>query len=82
MTSQTLGAAAGWYPDGHGAIRYFDGSAWTEHTHTEPAAQTAVVEDAPAQAEADEPFYKQGWFFVDVAFLALIVAIIAIASVT
>jgi TM2 domain-containing membrane protein YozV len=32
-------APAGWYPDGNGGQRYWDGSAWTEHTA--PAADAA-----------------------------------------
>lgn len=27
----------GWYPDSHGTTRYWDGSAWTEHTQAAPA---------------------------------------------
>lgn len=30
MSEQT---PAGWYPDGQGTTRYWDGTAWTEHTH-------------------------------------------------
>lgn len=30
--SEQTGTRAGWYPDGSGAQRYFDGTAWTEHT--------------------------------------------------
>lgn len=37
-------AAAGWYPDQQGMLRYWDGLAWTEHT-APPMAQhpTAIV---------------------------------------
>lgn len=34
-------AQAGWYPDGNGGQRYWDGSAWTEHTA--PGPNRAVV---------------------------------------
>lgn len=33
-------APAGWYDDGRGALRYWDGVAWTEHTH-QPAVPAA-----------------------------------------
>lgn len=52
-------APAGWYPDGNGGQRYWDGSAWTEHTapaadaaagtHADPAAAPAAT-DAPAKS--------------------------------
>ncbi|MGW9183788.1 DUF2510 domain-containing protein [Agromyces sp. NPDC055661] len=41
---------AGWYPDGSGNLRYWDGNAWTEHTAPGPAA--AVPGEATA-APAD-----------------------------
>lgn len=40
----------GWYDDGHGARRWWDGVRWTEHV--EPAA---VAVDAPAAAGDEEP---------------------------
>jgi hypothetical protein len=38
----------GWYDDGHGALRWWDGAQWTEHTHVADAAPAvdAVVSDA------------------------------------
>ena len=47
---------ADWYDDGTGILRYWDGEAWTEHTHdpkaaaAEPVAvQAPAVEVDPAQ---------------------------------
>jgi uncharacterized protein YbjQ (UPF0145 family) len=65
--------AAGWYPDpqGGGGQRYWDGSAWTEHT--QPAAQAAppppppppggggaAVAQAQAISQADAAGYHRG----------------------
>lgn len=38
-------APAGWYDDGRGALRYWDGTQWTEHTAppAQPADQTATA---------------------------------------
>jgi hypothetical protein len=53
------GIAAGWYDDGHGAIRYWNGDAWTEHVapeqHVAPATAPAQASVAPAVARADQP---------------------------
>ncbi len=40
---------AGWYDDGHGALRWWDGAQWTEHVHTPDAAPEPVypTSDAP-----------------------------------
>ncbi len=53
---------AGWYDDGHGALRWWDGAGWTEHTHTpvepspepqpEPSVEEAPIEEPPALTEA------------------------------
>ena len=42
---------AGWYPDGSGDLRYWDGNAWTEHTAPGPAA-AAPGEATAAPADA------------------------------
>lgn len=44
----TQSPAPGWYPDGSGATRWWDGSAWTEHV--QPAA-----DQQPAAPAAPEP---------------------------
>lgn len=41
----------GWYDDGHGALRWWDGAQWTEHTHVaEVPAEPALLE--PDMTEA------------------------------
>ena len=48
---------AGWYDDGSGNQRYWDGNAWTEHTAPGPAAAPAAGADAsPAAAAAPASF--------------------------
>ncbi len=45
MTDTTTNAAPGWYPDGNGAIRWWSGTAWTEHvagSPTPPVTATSV----------------------------------------
>ncbi|BDV31536.1 DUF2510 domain-containing protein [Microbacterium terricola] len=45
----------GWYDDGHGALRWWDGAQWTEHV-AEPDAAPAPAQEAPAaQAPAPAP---------------------------
>lgn len=39
----------GWYDDGHGALRWWDGSQWTDHVHAAGQAPSAEA-DAPAPA--------------------------------
>ena len=128
MTTPTTAAgpavAAGWYPDGQGAVRYYDGTAWTSHVKprtpagdgpvialpdTQAAsaaapqgsvvglpgtAAYAAAATAPAHADdpltgrpidddaADEaPFYRQGWFVVDVVVLAGMALVVALAAI-
>ncbi|WP_127820600.1 DUF2510 domain-containing protein, partial [Microbacterium sp. CPCC 204701] len=38
----------GWYDDGHGAMRWWDGSQWTEHV-AQPDPEPSA--DAPTEAE-------------------------------
>jgi hypothetical protein len=42
MSEQT---PAGWYPDGQGRTRYWDGTAWTENTHDHGAGASAPTDD-------------------------------------
>ena len=40
----------GWYDDGHGALRWWDGLQWTEHVHVPEQPQAAPVPEAPERA--------------------------------
>ncbi len=46
----------GWYDDGHGALRWWDGAAWTEHV-AQPEPETPAPEgaDTPAPEGAESP---------------------------
>src|SRR6478735_6899106 len=60
MTEQTGGQPpAGWYPDGTGQVRYWDGAAWTEHVQPAQPEVPAPAPAAPAAPVAEEPFYKK-----------------------
>ena len=50
-------AAAGWYDQGNGTQRYWDGSQWTEHTapSAAPAAPDLAVPPAPAPVAPPAP---------------------------
>jgi len=47
MSEGTGHPPAGWYPDGRGAHRWWDGSAWTEHTGGSPGAPPPGAPPAP-----------------------------------
>lgn len=60
MTNQP----AGWYPDGIGATRYWDGNAWTEHVQqpAQPApAQQSVPQRPISQQAAPEVVVAQAY---------------------
>lgn len=44
---------AGWYPDIHGTVRWWDGQRWTEHVR-ETGSSTAAPDAAPASAPAED----------------------------
>jgi hypothetical protein len=50
----TANAAPGWYPDGSGGQRWWDGTAWTDHVAPSPAAAQPFVRPAlPEGARID-----------------------------
>jgi hypothetical protein len=50
----------GWYDDGRGALRWWDGTSWTEHVHTAPDQAPAVSDAAPGpEAAAASPPARQ-----------------------
>ena len=55
---------SGWYDDGRGALRYWDGTQWTEHTAplSPPADQgaTAAYPPTPADLTATAPYGAVG----------------------
>lgn len=47
----TTSTPPGWYDDGHGALRWWDGAQWTEHTHVAEQAAEPVAVESSAGAE-------------------------------
>jgi len=52
---------AGWYPDpsDQAQLRWWDGSAWTQHTHSAPPAQAVDLAKAPQPAGQHHPDQHQ-----------------------
>ncbi|KZE95364.1 hypothetical protein AVP42_00340 [Agromyces sp. NDB4Y10] len=68
-------APAGWYPDGNGGQRYWDGSAWTEHTAPAADGATGTHADSaagPAAADAAAKSFVVTWL------LALLVGVFGV----
>ncbi|WP_424447702.1 DUF2510 domain-containing protein [Microbacterium arborescens] len=79
----------GWYDDGHGALRWWDGAQWTEHTHSpaepaQPVATEASV-SAPgspsAPASPPAPARRSKLWIVFVALGVVLVGLIVLAAV-
>jgi len=43
---------AGWYDDGRGQLRWYDGTTWTEHVHPLPTPAAPPVQEQPVQQAA------------------------------
>lgn len=54
--SEPTSTPAGWYPDGSGVQRYFDGNVWTEHTAPLDAAATAIGTATTTADQAAAPY--------------------------
>lgn len=63
-------AAAGYYPDGSGGQRFWDGNAWTDHTQG-PGAPAAQFGAAGAGNKASRPWFKKKRFIIPLALVAL-----------
>lgn len=46
--NDTTGPAPGWYPDGHGEQRWWDGARWTDRTLPPPGAAMPATAPGPA----------------------------------
>lgn len=55
VSARSTQAPAGWYDQGNGTQRYWNGTAWTAHVAPSAGAQAPVVEQAP-RAQAYNPF--------------------------
>ena len=56
MDAPTPITPAGWYDDGHGQLRWWDGQRWTDHTA--PLSRPAAPTQAAARPQATEPRVK------------------------
>ena len=89
--------AAGWYPDPQGqGLRWWDGSAWTEHTHEEtpaaggspaastgasPASTTPAAASATGASSSAAPSGKKRVNFVNEHALAILIALLVVLAV-
>ncbi|HPU12297.1 MAG TPA: DUF2510 domain-containing protein [Aeromicrobium sp.] len=69
---------AGWYDDGHGSLRWWDGSQWTEHTAPLAPTEPTIQLDVQPTAELTEPYFSSApvkvkgsavWWAVPIALL-------------
>ncbi len=56
MDAPTPITPAGWYDDGHGQLRWWDGQRWTDHTA--PLSRPAASPQAAARPQTTEPRVK------------------------
>lgn len=61
--------APGWYPDGRGAQRYWDGSAWTEHV---APAGPAASNGSATNATPVRPWFRKKRFIIPIGLVALL----------
>lgn len=73
---------AGWYDDGRGALRYWDGSAWTEHVHQTPAPAVPVASapSTPQQRGGNVPAWV--WWASGAVLALLLVAVVTLTIFT
>ncbi|MEV7826363.1 Ltp family lipoprotein [Microbacterium enclense] len=83
MTDNTPTYAAGWYPDVNapGNERYYDGTAWTEHSR--PAAVGPAIPAAPVPAEVSAtkaPWFKRKAIIIPASIAAGLILISGVGS--
>lgn len=71
-----MSAAPGWYHDGQGSLRYWDGQAWTTHTRPVEAAEPSA---APASSRLHGPSTRTVWI-VGAGLAVLVLAGLALAA--
>lgn len=59
---------AGWYDDGHGALRWYDGADWTEHV------ASAAPQPAPPSGRRGMPLW--GWVLVGAGALVVMLGVV------
>lgn len=73
ITGSGPGPPPGWYADGQGNMRWWDGSRWTEHVQQGGSSSSPTGSGIPpsANAEAKTPWYKKKrwWALAAVVFL-------------
>lgn len=74
---------AGWYDDGRGALRWWDGTQWTQHVHnaTDATAHGAQQAAYPGTAAAEAPPKRSLWWIWLVAGAAVLVVFVVLALV-
>lgn len=82
MDAPTRVTPPGWYDDGHGQLRWWDGSQWT--AHAAPLTQQAVPAAAgplrPAQPLVEVKKSRLPWILTIAALLAVVFGIVAGAA--